>query len=461
MTRKTMMIATIIVASMTGSLKAQNQQGAKVRDYFPRTSNVKPISRMETVVAADTVQTTAEVEEQKLDFISRNFHYVSMCDWEPGFRFMVKPTQKDLVIKTFADKNGNLVSSKSLENKVLVYRDHSTPNGSLHERVNFYLEGDTTKTYYFEVPTAKFDDYCYSLAGIPTLAYLGDVDMAMDSLVGKRVRVLVRDLYQDSGNDGFSFKPVDIGQEGRNSVMTITKVGVGTRDFPVKIIVKEDDKENGQPGEEYFQNVAISRTNCSYRSDQLEVSNLLPHTFEGSFQLMDDRMAVGGDLYDSYVGKKFFTFYTTQMRNSKEKLVKVLRLSPFTVTDIFRLGNSNTVTVKLKGEKTGETYTKDLSLVNSKVNGSEDILSELLVEGDPEQIEGVRKVNLPAIQQQKVLKGFTEAEVRLALGEPTDITRTTADIYEWTYMFKENSNRPFRSVKFSYKTKKVIQDMTR
>ena len=191
------------------------------------------------------------------------------------------------------------------------------------------------------------------------------------------------------------------------------------------------------------------------------MSNLLPHTFEGSFQLMDDRMAVGGDLYDSYVGKKFFTFYTTQMRNSKEKLVKVLRLSPFTVTDIFRLGNSNTVTVKLKGEKTGETYTKDVSLVNSKVNGSEDILSELLVEGDPEQIEGVRKVNLPAIQQQKVLKGFTEAEVRLALGEPTDITRTTADIYEWTYMFKENSNRPFRSVKFSYKTKKVIQDMTR
>ena len=189
---------------------------------------------------------------------------------------------------------------------------------------------------------------------------------------------------------------------------------------------------------------------------------LKPHTFEGSFQLLDDRMAVSNDLANAYMGKKFYTFYNTQMRNSKEDLVKVLRLSTFTVTDIYRLGDSNSVTLTLKGEKSGQTYTKEVALEPSQVNGPDEVLSELFVEGDPETIADVKKEHLPAIQKQQVKKGFTEAEVRLALGEPTDVTRTTADIYQWTYMFKEeNNSRPFRVVKFRYKTKTVAEDMTK
>lgn len=454
---KRMMIIVAIAAYMTaGSVHAQKP----VRNYFVTTSNIK--EKPQLAAANDSTAANQEAEQDKRDFISRNFQFVSMCDWVPGeTRFMVKPTQKDLVIKSFADKNGNMVSTRSLENKIMVYDGHSNPNGSLHDHVDFHLENNPDETYFFEVPTSSFDDYCYGKVGVPALAYLGDVDMAIDSLIGKKVRVLVRELYQDTENDGGGFKPVDIGNERRGSVMTITKVGVGTRNFPVKIIVKEADKD-GQEGQEYFQYVTISRTNCGYRSDELEVSDLKPHTFEGSFQLLDDRMAVSNDLANAYMGKKFYTFYNTQMRNSKEDLVKVLRLSTFTVTDIYRLGDSNSVTLTLKGEKSGQTYTKEVALEPSQVNGPDEVLSELFVEGDPETIADVKKEHLPAIQKQQVKKGFTEAEVRLALGEPTDVTRTTADIYQWTYMFKEeNNSRPFRVVKFRYKTKTVAEDMTK
>lgn len=451
-------MAGLSLTLLAGSLEAQAQEKNESRNYFARTSNVK--EKPKPVVTANG-EASADEPEQRKDFIGRLFPFRSMCDWTPGMRFMVKPSQKDLVIKTFTEtKTGNMISTRRLENQVLVYDGHSNVTGSLHEHVDFHLEGNAAERYYFEVPTSTFDDYCFGKVGVPALAYLGDVDMAMDSLVGKKVRVLVRWLYQDSDTDGGGYKPIDIGADRRGSVMTITKVGVGTRNFPVKIIVKEPDKD-GMEGQEYFQNVTISRTNCGYRSDELETEETKAFTFEGSFQLLDDKMSVSKELKEAYMDKLFYTFYNTTMRNASEQLVKIARLSTFKITDIYRLGDSNTVTLTLESAKTGETFTKEVSLNFSKVESGEEVLEELFIEGDPEKIEGVAEANLPFIRRQQVKKGFTEAEVRLALGEPTDITRITADKYQWTYLFKNDKGRPFRVVKFFYKTKKVAEDMTK
>ena len=460
MTKKTIFIAALLATTVVGSMRAQTESGAVPRDYFPKTKNVVVVAQVEE--SPSDSASAAEQEKPKQDFISRNFKYISMCDWTPGMRFMVLPTQKDLIIKTFAEKKtGNMVSSKSLEKKIMVYDGHGNDQGSLHEQVYFHVENQPNEVYYFEVPTAKFDDYCYGKVGVPALAYLGDVDKAQDLLVGKRVRVLVRDMLQDTGTDGLGYKPVDIGDERRNTIMTITKVGVGTRNFPVKIIVQEANKKDGSEGDEFFQFVTISRTNCGYRSDELEIDDMKLHTFEGSFQLLDDKMSVGREITDAYVGKQFYTFFPTKMRNSSQNAVDIERLTTFIVKDIYRLGNSEIATLTLKDVKSGEEYTKEVSMTNTKVDGSEEVIDELFVEGDPEKIEGVKKANLPYIRRQQVKKGFTEAEVRLALGEPTDVTRTTADIYQWTYMFKNDKSRPFRAVKFSYKTKTVAQDMTK
>ena len=425
-------------------------------DYFVVTSNVKEKPRLASASRAegDASATESDAEKRRKDFVSRNFRYISMCEWYPGMRFMVRPTQKDLVVKTFADATtGNMVSTRSLNDSILVYEGHANPNGAMHEQVIFSLESNPARKYYFEVPTASFDDYCYSKHGVPSLAYLGDVDMAIDSLIGKQVRVLERHFFQDTEVSSGSYKPVDIGDAKRGTVMTITKVGVGTKDFPVKIVVKEPDK-NGVEGQEYFQLVAISRTNCSLRDEDFEKSDNLPHAFQGSFELLCDREAVTPEL-QAWVGKNVYTTYETDMLDEVEKHQKIGKLSTFTVTDIYKLSDSDIVTLTLQGKKSGKPYTKQVSITNTKVNGKEEVLNELFAEGDPNNIEGVRAANLPLIKQSKVKAGFTEAEVRLALGEPSEITRVIGGTYQWIYQYID-TNRPFQAVKFSNRTKKVL-----
>jgi len=461
MTRTKMLMAALAMACFSGHVMAQESAAGKTavkRNYFVTTSNVRQVSKKSSAGNADAESAEGDAAGRK-DFISRNFEYVSMCDWKPGMRFMVKPTQKDLVLKTFADSNtGNMVSTRSLIDSILVFDGHSNPNGSLHEQINFHIEGDANRRLYFEVPTASFDDYCYNQQGVPTLAYLDEVDRAIDSLTGKQVRVLVRELNQDTETAGGGYKPIDLGESRKGEIMTITKVGVGTRNFPVKIIVKEKDRP-GAPGQEYFQYVTISRTNCGIRDDEFERSDLLRHTFKGSFELLADRMAVTGELKD-WVGKNVYTFFATKMRNEKEDFVSVPRLTSFAVTDIYRLGDSDKVTLTLKGKKNGAVYTKEVSVTNTKVNGSEDVLDQLFIEGDPTKMAGVRAANMPAIVKQQVKRGFTEAEVKLALGEPTEVKKISGVTYQWEYHYVDSS-RPFRIVKFNKKTKRVIQDMTR
>lgn len=454
-----MMLALLTIASMGSTVMAQESglpRRHNVNDYFVVTSNVRDAGSQQVVATpAESEGSSSEevVEKRRKAFIDRNFRYVSMCDWEPGMRFMVRPTQKDLVVKIFTDATtGNMVSTRSLNNAILVYEGHSNPNGSLHEQVVFSLESDPAKKYYYEVPTLSFDDYCYSKNGIPALAYLGDVDMAIDSLTGKQVRVLQRYLFQDTEVAGDNFKSVDIGDAKRGTVMTITKVGVGTRDFPVKIVVKEPNK-NGLEGQEYFMLCAISRTNCSLRDEDFEKSDNLPHAFQSSFQLLNDRMAVTPEL-QAWVGKNVFTAYETDMLDEKEIHQKIGKLSTFTITDMYRMGESDYVSLTLKGKKSGKTYTKQVSVTNTKVTGKEEVLNELFLEGDPNNMAGVRAANMQAIQKGQVKIGFTEAEVRLAIGEPSDVTRVVGGTYQWIYQF-EDANRPFRSIKFSNRTKKV------
>lgn len=459
MKRKMMMLALLTTASMGSTVMAQESglpRRHNVNDYFVVTSNVRDAGSQQVVATpAESEGSSSEevVEKRRKAFIDRNFRYVSMCDWEPGMRFMVRPTQKDLVVKIFTDATtGNMVSTRSLNNAILVYEGHSNPNGSLHEQVVFSLESDPAKKYYYEVPTLSFDDYCYSKNGIPALAYLGDVDMAIDSLTGKQVRVLQRYLFQDTEVAGDNFKSVDIGDAKRGTVMTITKVGVGTRDFPVKIVVKEPNK-NGLEGQEYFMLCAISRTNCSLRDEDFEKSDNLPHAFQSSFQLLNDRMAVTPEL-QAWVGKNVFTAYETDMLDEAESHQKIGKLSSFVITDMYKLVDSDIVSLTLKGKKSGKTYTKQVSVTNTKVTGKEEVLNELFLEGDPNNMAGVRAANMQAIQKGQVKIGFTEAEVRLAIGEPSDVTRVVGGTYQWIYQF-EDANRPFRSIKFSNRTKKV------
>ena len=58
------------------------------------------------------------------------------------------------------------------------------------------------------------------------------------------------------------------------------------------------------------------------------------------------------------------------------------------------------------------------------------------------------------IRAGRVQQGFTEAEVRLALGEPSDVTAVRNGQYQWVYQHLD-TGRPFRSVTFNARTKRV------
>ncbi len=443
MTKKTMMLAVALMVTCYSSLAQTTVKNRTYEDYEVLTNQevrrAVPTNNDTTAVAA--------TPDQPRDYISTHFQYLSMCSWPEGeARFMVMPDNQDLVTRAFTDKNNMPVSTNFLRHKVLIYNGHSRTGNSLHERVDFYVQGDPSTTYHFELPTSDFYDYCNGRRGVPSLAYLGDVDLAIDSLVGKRVQVLSRHFFQDSPVAGGGIQVVDIGDK-RGQVMTITKAGIGTRQYPVKIVIMDKDSI------EYFQYVAISRTNSGLRDDEFERSDHKEHSFRDIFTLLADRREVSPALRQ-WLNKTVYITLDTSMKDENERDVRVQRLSVFTVTDIFTFDDTNKVTLTLKGKTSGKTYTKEVSLADLRGNGRVELLDRLFAEGDPETIPGVKRTNMNAIRQGNVQQGFTEAEVRLALGEPSDITTPTNGQYQWIYQYVD-TGRPFRSITFSVRNHTV------
>ena len=411
---------------------------------------VKTKSAVKTVAAADQADgaSTSEKADEPKDFLGRYFHHVSLCDWKDGMRFMVIPDKKDMVIKTFTDAaTGQMVSSRSLRHKIMVYKGHEN-TGGLHDHINFVCEDDG-KAYYYEIPTASFDDYCYGKLGVPTLAYLGDVDTAIEVFKDKVLFTVADEYYQDTELDGDGYRTitdVPLGTE-----VKVVAVGVGTRSFPVKIIVAE----TGGDKREFYQNVAISRTNSGMRDDEFDISNMKIHTFDGAFELPGDSLAASGG-YRNYIGKKVFTLYNTEMFANNGQRTRVARLSTFTIQDIKAKRGSHYVKMTLIGESTGRKYSKDVTFISQNVAGDidgqhEDLFTSLFAWGNPLDMPGVRRANFSDVQKSIVRKGFTENEVKLALGEPTGHGEEK-DTYTWVY---NAPGRPYACVFFDKATKKV------
>ena len=231
----------------------------------------KDLGRQDGDSLSQTVQEPEETDSMKIWFPN-----YSLCDWKPGMRFMVLPDKKDLVIKTFADASGRMVSSASLLHKVMIYDGHDDANGGLHEHINFTCE-ETGARYYFEVPTQSFDDYCYQKFGIPTLAFLDEVDSARANFLGRKLITVADRYYVDDPSTAEGY--TEIRNVPRDAEVEVVSIGVGTRSFPVKIIVKDD------AGRQFFQYVTFSKTNSGLRDIELENSEMdilsIP-TFKGT-----------------------------------------------------------------------------------------------------------------------------------------------------------------------------------
>jgi hypothetical protein len=403
---------------------AGNAQTAN--DYIVKTKNVKKVEVVATPQDADLPVAGKSAEPK--DFVGRNFKFYSLCDWQEGMKFMVLPEKYDLIVKTFCEAStGNEVSSMSLRHKIMVYKGH-TVSAEGHARINFVCQ-ETGKAYYYEVPNGTFEDYCYGKMGVPTLAYLGDVDIAREKLVGKKL-ITKTTIYREdteADNDGFREVKVDANKE-----VTVVSVGVGTRSFPVKIIVADEK------GNEFYQNVAMSKTNSGMRDDEFVMDNAR-YAFYGSFAVLDDMMAVEGDMAE-YIGKTIHNKYVTGMitkGDCRERTVHVPKMTTFTIDNITPAGHDGYVTLSLTEMESRRPYFKDVYFYNK-----EDIVDD---EQEKKKYfgyifamgEGVGKNTSQqaraAIRAGRVIAGMTEDEVLLAVGEPDRVVQNNTGRKDWIY----------------------------
>jgi len=421
---------------------------AQSNDYIVKTKGAKKTEQ----VAIGGSSTLEEEEEKAHDFISENFKFHSLCDWQEGMKFMVMPEKYDLIVKTFSDAStGKEVSSISLRHKIMIFKGHTVSDDG-HARINFLCQ-DNNKMYYYEIPSGSFDDYCYGKLGVPTLAYLGDVDIAHEKLMGKHMFTKATKYRIDTEYDGDGYQEVTVKE---NQDVTVKAIGVGTRSYPVKIIVEDAD------GNEFYQNVAISKTNSGMRDDEFIMDNA-KYLFAGSFELQDDIMAVSKDL-ESYVGKTVHTKYVTDMisrGDGKERKVRVPRMSEFTIERLLPLRNSSYVTLTLQETESRRIYYKDVTFdhvddVTGDIDGKkEDYFGYLFAMGAGIKRETSQAARA-AIRQGRVIVGMTEDEVRLALGEPDNTALGENGRFDWIY----KRSAKFLIVQFDGRTGKVISYKT-
>ena len=448
MTRRLIFFASFCAFALLS--RGQSDLSDNERKYLVYT--VQP-EKMNTLKASeDQTPSLPEEEPEEVDSMSLWFPHYSLCDWKPGMRFMVIPEKKDLVIKTFAESStGRMVSSASLLHKVMVYKGHDDANGGLHEHINFTCE-ETGVDYYFEVPTQSFDDYCYQKFGIPTLAYLGEVDSARENFLGRKLVTVADRYYIDDPKTAEGY--VEIHDVPRDTEVEVVAVGVGTRSFPVKIIVRE----GGPQGRQFFQYVTFSKTNSGLRDEELEISNMIFHTFNGSFIMSDDKLSVH-PLYKKYAGQEVYTLTNTTVNAADGSTVRLSRLTQLTIKKIRSQRGSDYAKVTLYDKEGKKTYTKDVLFKNKNRIGIEDSERDLYVTnlfalGNPRKMKGVREENLSDLKNGVIRNGFTANEVLVAMGEPTSTGKSGSNTI-WYYTTLTGSFN--KKVIFNSKTMLVVR----
>lgn len=413
-----MMKRMILVAGMAVAMLTATAQD---NPYIVKTKNVKKTAAKKTVSAADVASQEAEPK----DFMGKNFRYYSMCDWKDGMRFMVLPEKYDLLVNTFRDANtGKEVSSARLRHHIMVYKGHEKlTNG--REHVNFFCETDN-KNYYYELPNGTFDDYCYGKLGVPTLAYLGDVDKARELLMGQTLITRTQFFRIDTEYDGDGFQEV---KYPKNKVVTVKAIGVGTRSFPVKIIVEDEN------GEQFYQNVAMSKTNSGMRDEEFDVDNA-KFLFEGSFEFTGAEMAVSSDI-KSYLNKTVHTKFSTAMSTKgagKARDVKVPRFTGFIIDEIQNdRNNQGYYTLTLRETETRRVYYKDVTFTEDVPNAPRDDYFGYLFAMGEGMARSTTLETRTAIREGRVIPGMTMQEVEMAVGESATKLTTSDGVTEWMY----------------------------
>ena len=262
-----MKLTTLSAASFLAFLFGTGLAAQAQDDYFVTTDNQPS--------AQDSAQVVDETLTPEQRFVKENFTYRSLCDWTEGMRFMVYPNERESLLGFFADaETGRDVPTGTLRKHIVLYKGHEvTERGYIH--LNFEV-ADTKQRVYYEVRNIDFDSYCEKTTGggVPGLVYLDDVDKAKELMMGQVYYSRHEVFYKDDRNTpkGYREQPIPL-----DTKLTVTAVGVGTREFPVKIVVTTDQ------GQKFFQLCTLSHTNSGMTMKDFQNSRVGQHLFENSF----------------------------------------------------------------------------------------------------------------------------------------------------------------------------------
>jgi len=374
-------------------------------------------------MAEEIAEVREEGEESAQDFISQNFRFHSLCDWEEGMKFMVMPEKYDLVVKTFTDAvTGKNVSNIALKYKIMIYKGHSESKDG-HALINFTCQ-DNGKAYYYEIDYGTFEDYCFQKGGVPTLAYLGDVDIAREKLMDKMLYTKTTLYRMDTEYDGEGYEEVQV---DRDMVVKVVAIGVGSRNYPVKIVVEDKD------GNQFYQNVTMSRTNCSMRDDELAGSEAR-FMFNNSFELQDDIMSISSRNFKLFIGKVVHTKIPVKMLNEvTSKQQAIPRLAEYKIESITPHKSDNMATVKLKNTTLGTYFYAECFLDQYQSEAHPDQFFGLIFAPGPGKKVETSEASRAMIRAGHVGIGMTEDEVQMAAGEPDKIEPGKGGQYFWVF----------------------------
>ena len=370
-----------------------------------------------------------EDEESSKDFISQNFRYQSLCDWEEGMKFMVMPEKLDLVVKTFTDAaTGKNVSNLKLKYKIMIYKGHSEGKDG-RAQIDFLCQDDG-KNYYYVIDHLTFDDYCFQRTGVPTLAYLGDVDIAKEKLQDKVLYTKSKLYRVDTEYDGEGYQEVIVDND---LVVKVVAVGVGSRNYPVKIVVEDND------GNQFYQNVTMSRTNCATRDDEFE-GDEARFLFNNSFELQDDIMSISSRNYKIFVGKVVHTKIPVKMLNEvTNKQQAIPRLAEYRIESITPHKGDDMATVKLKNTTLGTFFFADCYLDQYKSEAHPEQFFGLIFAPGAGKKVVTSEASRAMIRAGHVGIGMSEDEVQMAAGEPDKVENGQGGQYFW--IFKRSNDK--------------------
>ncbi|WP_455674229.1 hypothetical protein [Phocaeicola sp.] len=368
---------------------------------------------------------TSTVESPEKKFINDHFRYYSLCDWVPGMKFMVLPERKDMLIPVFKSAETNKeVSSGELRYKIMEYLgNETTDRGYLH--FNFDCDG---QQYYHEVKNVTLSQYCMKpKAGISSLAYLGDVDIAKELLLGDTLYMRTNKVRIDDPNSTSGYKEVPIAMNER---VFVTAIGVGSRAYPVKIVFAD------AKGNTYYQPVAISKTNCGMIDDDFIMENKNKY-FPNAFSFSDANTKKSENLMGTYGDKTIYFKAEKECQDEAGTTVTLPRYTHFTIKNIISQNGTPYVIMELvaldgKIYKVKTTFTHT-SVVNSLLQ-NEDYFTDVFGIGNlrakyPDTTED----DWSMISRGEVRKGMTTDQCRLSIGDPIRVHKVMGKYETWFY----------------------------